>query len=183
MPAQICSLSLVNLEVNCAVTCSCCTSCGGGSSGGGGSQGGSGSLSGDPVYELIIAQYPGGAPALADASSPQRMAFQWLKSTANDGIPLGQRLLQRYALATLFYATQGNGWTTSSSWLSQTNECSWYTTANAGSVCDSNGNIIVINLQNNHLQGSIPMELLLLNGTLGKIFFGFRLPLPTAVGR
>ena len=123
-------------------------------------------MTGDPVYELILDNYPGGAEALANASSPQRAAFQWIKSFTN--VTSNQKLLQRYALASLFYTTDGPRWTKTDSWLSAADECFWYTTAESGIFCDSNGNVMEINLRNNNLQGSIPMELILISNTLGK---------------
>lgn len=188
MPEEICSLQLENLEVNCEVECACCTACGEGSTGseaggtgseaggtGSGSDSGSGSnndLSGDPTYGLIVARYPEGAEALADASSPQRAAFEWLKSPSNAQVTSDQRLLQRYALASLFYVTGGTSWRSTASWLSEADECLWYTTAETGMLCDSDGNLLEINLRNNNLQGSLPMELLLLANTLGKKHYG-----------
>lgn len=162
MPVEICALGLENLEVNCQVDCPCCTACGAGSSGGTGND-----LEGDPLYELILARFPGGRQALADPSSPQRAAFDWLASAANDQRPLDQKLLQRYALASLFYATEGTAWVQSSLWLSEMEECSWFNTEEKGLVCNSDGRVVEINLQSNNLQGSIPLEILLLASTLG----------------
>lgn len=183
LPEEICALGLENLEVDCEVDCSCCTSaCGEGSTsspvegvdGGGGNntdnQGGDGliedELEGNPMYELIMSRFPGGGDALANTSSPQRAAFRWLQSSANAAISSDEKLLQRYALASLFYATGGSQWKNTVSWLSGEDECFWYTSSNAGMICDSNGRLSEINLVRNNLQGSLPMEIGLLDGSL-----------------
>ena len=79
--------------------------------------------------------------------SPQTRALQWLQSdplfaevssstttitTRNNGTParlllLVDRLLTRFGLATLYYATQGDQWSPrqSTGWLSTSHECSW----------------------------------------------------------
>jgi hypothetical protein len=163
VPREICDLQLANLEVDCdTVQCDCCTEC-------------AGSdipiiiiADDDPLYLMIVAAYPEGGEALFDTSSPQFAAFQWLKSTANTQITADQRLLQRYVLATLFYSTRGSDWEVSSRWLSDANECSWFSSAEAD-VCDANGNYIDISLHENNLRGTLPMEVLLLSDTLGKL--------------
>ncbi len=173
MPEEICALELDNLEVDCEVECTCCTAACGEGSGAGGVDDPVGDdlvddeLVDDPIYALIISRYPDGSKALANPSSPQRAAFEWLRSPVNAEISSDERLLQRYALASLFYATGGDQWKTSVSWLSQEDECFWYTTSTSGMLCDSNGNMVEIHLRNNNLEGSLPMELLFLANSLG----------------
>lgn len=172
MPAEICALELDNLEVNCEVECDCCTACGDGSSSGGeddeaGDDFVDAELLGDPMYELIVGRYPGGSKALSNPSSPQRAAFEWLRTSNNTQISSDERILQRYALASLFYATEGDQWKTTVSWLSEDDECFWYTTSNTGMLCDSEGNMVEIHLRNNNLQGNLPMELIFLANSLG----------------
>jgi hypothetical protein len=130
-------------------------------------------LSDDALYELIIARYPDGAAALADLSSPQRMAFEWLRSSVNSQIKSTLALLQRYALASLFYSTNGAEWESSAAWLSSAGECTWSTTAVSGSMCDSEGNLVEISQRDNNLKGELPGEVLLLWNSLGMYGYGY----------
>jgi hypothetical protein len=64
---------------------------------------------------------------LNDASTPQGMAFRWLLD--NDEAQIDPctypGVAQRYALATFYYSTNGDGWTDNSGWLTGGNECMW----------------------------------------------------------
>ena len=51
----------------------------------------------------------------ADASSPQASAYRWVQNDPLLDSYSQDRLLQRFALATFFYATSGNSWNTTSS--------------------------------------------------------------------
>lgn len=61
--------------------------------------------------------------------SAQAQAWNWLLNDPNlEGyINLEWRVVQRFALATFFYATQGLEWTNNTGWLSyELHECSWF---------------------------------------------------------
>ena len=156
VPNEICQLDLDTLIVDCdSVDCDCCTGC---------------EITPPiPLYELLVAAYPDGEDALQDPSSPQSAAFEWMLSSANSGVTSNRRLMQRYALATLYYSTQGSIWETSTNWLSSNHECTWYTAAlDPNDICDSSGNYVRIELPGNNLLGILPMELLMLSRSLGK---------------
>jgi hypothetical protein len=155
VPAEVCALaSLQNIEVDCSkVRCDCCSEC---------------SPVVDALFELLVSLSPDGGQALSDASSPQYAAFEWLRSPMNTGITSQQTLIQRYALASLYFSTTGDAWTTSSLWLTNTSECLWFTAESEGDVCDSDGNYININLRGNNVGGTLPLEVLLLAETLGE---------------
>merc|ERR1719329_1365588 len=59
-------------------------------------------------------------------------------------------------LTELYNTTMGNNWVQSAGWLKYvTLSCEWY-----GITCDKDtGNITIINLQENGLQGSIPINI------------------------
>ncbi|CAB9510935.1 Leucine Rich Repeat [Seminavis robusta] len=66
-----------------------------------------------------------------DPASPQGRAFQWLQeegeTTSNIHYLSHQRIKQRFALATLYFATNGADWTNSTNWLDHgVHECEWY---------------------------------------------------------
>ncbi len=107
--------------------------------------------------------YDNGA-ALSIHGSPQQQAMNWLNTSAL----LDYQLLQTYVLATLYYATLGDQWTSSgdhSTFLSTDwNCCDW-----KGVRCNSNGDVYSLNLSSNRLIGSIPAELAVLDKSLSKV--------------
>jgi len=121
------------------------------------------------VYNLIVANVPDEGASLNDPSSPQSAALSWLQGPENVGLA-DSRLLQRYALATIYYATNpdNNNWITTSLWLSDRNECDWYTkTDESSDVYTTNdsgdGSVYeVLDLRENGLKGTIPEEISLL---------------------
>ena len=117
-----------------------------------------------------------------DRESPQYDAFQWLKNDPNlDEYPEWRRQ-QRFALATLFFATtdeNNEGWHNDDGWLGYGDECEWYfsTSSSFGQTTDtvcSQGNLRGrrlagdgatlenVFLVNNALKGPIPPEVFLL---------------------
>ncbi|KAL3920144.1 MAG: hypothetical protein SGILL_003411 [Bacillariaceae sp.] len=101
--------------------------------------------------------------ALKRASSPQSKALEWLLSNALlESYPL-QRRLQRYALATLYYSTGAERrWIKNFGWLSDEDECEWFSMETEIPVCGENG-FKVLSLSNNGLRGTLPLEISLLS--------------------
>jgi len=97
--------------------------------------------------------------ALLDISSPQFRAYAWLveDSEFGGGYTDEKRLLQRYALATLYFATNGVHWTKSDNWITLADECDWF--GISGCEDADTEEIISIELKENRLQGGIPPEL------------------------
>jgi hypothetical protein len=111
-----------------------------------------------------------------DPDSSPAMAYDWLLQDPHLDIYSEERKLQRFALATLYYATLGDQWAVRSdgsnvlsaeadhsNWLSTTEEeCSWYTTADSGeSICGEDDMYQSLILQAD-LDGTLPVELSLL---------------------
>eukprot|EP00985_Skeletonema_marinoi_P026813 scaffold21131_cov194-Skeletonema_marinoi.AAC.9 len=102
--------------------------------------------------------------ALDDGSSSQGKAFLWVTSEdpidpqLQPGVHDAQ-IIQRYILAVLYYATNGEGWGFNGAdyrndrWLGIQNECDWYT------VTCSNSMVMNLYFPNNNLSGTIPSEL------------------------
>jgi hypothetical protein len=70
---------------------------------------------------------------LVDPTKPQYYALKWLAdvdSAQLDFSAANSRVLQRYALAVLYYATQGYAWSNAFNFLSTVNECEWNGTHN-----------------------------------------------------
>jgi hypothetical protein len=95
----------------------------------------------------------------ADPGSPQGKAWQWVQQDDNAQYS-DERLLQRFALVTLYQATDGDQWNFigNHQWLSHdASECSWYS---AGIVCSGETNIVeVLYLPKHNLFGTLPPEL------------------------
>jgi hypothetical protein len=96
--------------------------------------------------------------ALRIASSPQKKALIWLSNNTDINSYSNATKIQRYALATLFYCTNGNSWFSKANWSSNRDECDW------GYVfCDENRSLETLDLSSNNLFGTIPNELALLS--------------------
>lgn len=112
------------------------------------------------LIDLLSTVSADGGTALQTTSTPQRNAFTWLTGNSNlDGYS-DERKIQRYALVTLYYSTNGDGWKYNTDWLSDNNECNWFNTA-LDVVC-SVGTLVGLGLSENCLGGSIPPEIGLL---------------------
>lgn len=101
--------------------------------------------------------------SLQDPLSAQSRAVAWLKDDPLLASYSNSRRLQRFALATLYYSTRGEMWSTNDGWLSETDECSWFSDlGSASSICDA-GIYRAISLVKNKLRGTIPQEMELLD--------------------
>jgi len=102
-------------------------------------------------------------PLLDDFSSGQSKALNWL--TFEDSMqldPTDVNLLQRYALATIYFATQGERWYTKYYWLTDAHECDW-SIDNDGVSCHVNSSqVSKIDVGLNNLRGTLPGEIGLL---------------------
>jgi hypothetical protein len=111
--------------------------------------------------------------ATRDAESPQYLAFQWtLNDTAASGDSYSDwQIVQRFALATLYYATGGDDWLNNTNWLNHSvHECLWFSMEKYGlptyhykanNPCND-GVFQHLWLWSNNLEGEVPPELLLL---------------------
>jgi hypothetical protein len=115
------------------------------------------------------------ADILDHADSPQQMALQWLAKEDLANLDTDHPfLIERYALAVLYFATGGttNQWENADNWLSAKGICVWYgiecipidiedptkedTTT---MVYNENAPVIGIKLTANKMQGELPIEL------------------------
>ncbi|CAB9506883.1 Leucine Rich Repeat [Seminavis robusta] len=129
--------------------------------------------------------------ALQDPDSPQSQAYTWLLELHNQNNYSNARLQQRFALATLYFATGGQAWGDNTHWLNHSvHECDWFQqpsfalkhviamyasgylagflepTDNSTTTitpCDSDGVYQHLWLDQNNLAGSLPTELYLLS--------------------
>ncbi|KAL7532822.1 hypothetical protein ACHAXR_004872, partial [Thalassiosira sp. AJA248-18] len=105
---------------------------------------------------LSSASHNGGA-SLLDIASPQFHAYAWLVEDIIGKDYSNERTFQRYALATLYFGTNGVHWTKSDNWLTNADECIWY--GISGCMNAAKEKIISLELKDNRLEGEIPPEL------------------------
>ena len=86
----------------------------------------------------------------------------------------------RAALVALYEATDGPSWTNKENWLSATPLDEWY-----GVTTDSNGRVTVLNLRDNNLQGTLPVQLARLTKLTRLYLYKNQLTgtIPTQLGR
>ena len=91
--------------------------------------------------------------------TPQRKAFYWLASDANLSSFDHTEKVQRYALATFYYATNKvattyapspKPWTSAHLWLSRAHACEW-----KGVICNSQQHVEALDLERNNLTGTL----------------------------
>lgn len=113
---------------------------------------------------LVLPDYT--LEAIEDSpDSPQARAYHWLENDPMLDTYSSSRLLQRYALAVFYYATGGDQWILNIDWLSYENhECVWYHKRhdNQTIACDMEKNLLGLELTNNGLAGTLPLEMSLL---------------------
>ena len=158
-----------------------------------------------PVIEEFRTSLPQYMRAsLTDPASPQSKALAWLANNTNVDQYNEIRLTQRYALATLYYATNGDHWSSNEGWLSDSDECTWstddpfncngqlmaylvlYERSLLGTIPPEIGLLsllVEIDLDTNRIQGSIPTTIALLQNLEGLWLFGNSLSgtLPTEI--
>ncbi|CAB9513951.1 Leucine Rich Repeat [Seminavis robusta] len=125
--------------------------------------------------------------ALMDQNSSQSKAYGWLEADPMLEEYSKEKLLQRMALATFFFATSGESWTINEDWLSyDVDECSWFSKYNISGatggtadllgwiivdqfhgpdVCDNKGSYLQLVLPHNGLTSTsnLPKEITLLS--------------------
>ena len=116
------------------------------------------------IKSILMGSSSDKGQALVNIHTPQFRAYAWLVTDSSyaQGYTT-QRLLQRYALATLYHSTNGPLWRNSDKWMSLSDECDWY----GVSGCQKNSTITTINsnsvssidLKANRLSGPAPPEL------------------------
>lgn len=122
------------------------------------------------LTDVLSAISPDDGVALQTPSTPQNNALNWLVNNTYLDTYSIEKKIQRYALATLFYGTNGNNWRYNTLWLSDDDECGWYNNAKE-SFC-MNGAVVELDLYDdpngNNLVGTIPNELALMSNSLSE---------------
>ena len=103
--------------------------------------------------------------ALDDPDSPQSQSLRWLLERSNFQAWPFYRLVQRFAMATIYFATSGPSWSNAggNNWLTNETECAWFQGGSPGDFCSENGTLHTLNQNKNELHGTIPDEIGLLS--------------------
>jgi hypothetical protein len=125
-------------------------------------------LSPEALRALLSSVSSDQGKALQNSSTPQNMAFNWLSDDNPDlGNYTNETIIQRYALATLYFSTNGYSWENNASWLDNGEECGRWQPSDGEVTCSDTGVVAHLDLSENNLQGRIPPEIGLLT-SLGK---------------
>lgn len=106
---------------------------------------------------------------MTDTEAPQTQAWNWIQGYPDFSYLSASQVTQKFALATLYYATNGDAsWEYNMHWLDYNiHECSWFSTAEFYgnlTVChDDSESYQSLVLATNKLQGSLPAEIGLLS--------------------
>ena len=110
------------------------------------------------LLNLIISFSPETENALNDPTSPQKQGFDWLLENQFYDSYSKVTKLQRFVMATTFYATDGLKWKKSDFWLSDIDECDWYSSEIVGNVCTPQDQLTELHLSGNKLDGALPWQ-------------------------
>jgi Leucine-rich repeat (LRR) protein len=116
------------------------------------------------LFQFLLSVALDGGASLRDPTSPQFTAFEWLAANEDLASYSEDRIIQRYVLATFYFSTGGEQWLQNSFWVSDEDECTWYT--RASSSCGEAGDFQRLELYFNNVQGSIPFDIGLLSNSL-----------------
>jgi len=128
----------------------------------------------EKIGELIVFDTNGDPYALfKDPSTPQYKAFNWLANVddyrAQDSVDsiADYELIDRYALAVLYYAGLGLTWSNQLNFMKPISVCQWSNgvdskNENALGVYCSNNRVTFLQLVDNGVKGEIPQEIALL---------------------
>jgi hypothetical protein len=127
-------------------------------------------LSSNSILSDKVSAIPNTVAALASTSSadPFTQAASWLTNV--DATNAKEDVISRFALAVVFYTTNGTSWTNATNWLSSEYHCNWFGVSCCDNmigvaVCrpDSFGQIVELDLYKNNLVGPIPTSVVLLS--------------------
>jgi hypothetical protein len=118
------------------------------------------------LFEYLVSISSDSGAALRNVTSPQHQAFVWLSNNQDLSSYSPVRLRQRYTLATFYYSTNGDRWDVRTNWMTNENECKWFSRALYTTVCGQDSEFQRLELSYNNLDGPIPPELSLLSDTL-----------------
>ena len=121
--------------------------------------------------------------ALDDPDSPQSQSLRWLLERSNfQAWPFHQQV-QRFAMATIYYATGGPSWSNDAggnTWLTNASECGWfqgYQGDSQGNFCSNNDALVSLDQTFYALKGTITDEI-----GLDQTFYALKGTIPDEIG-
>jgi hypothetical protein len=93
---------------------------------------------------------------LENPTSPASQALAWLSTNQFLSTYSDEQKIQRFVLAVIFYSTGGESWIDKDLWVSDIDECDWYSAEVVNEVCNSEHEIDEIDLKKNGLSGEFP---------------------------
>ena len=127
----------------------------------------------DDFSSLLANRSLGSLEILEDMNSPQYESFEWVTNDLNYFDYGPDRAIQRWVLGVFFLGLSEEANSTSPAnltlWMTDADECSWYSTR-TDSICNEDGLFRNLDLRGLDLYGTIPAELSLLSGSLGKSY-------------
>ena len=126
-----------------------------------------------------------GAPTIIPPT-PQQSANEWVQADPNFSTFSTSQRMQRYAMATLYYATTqaSEDWYDSQDWLSYTGECDWFSNSSEYPCNTTTGALEILDLPENNLTGQLPDEIGYLR-SLKQVFLPYNFlegTLPSQIG-
>mmetsp|Transcript_26413 Transcript_26413/g.64362 ORF Transcript_26413/g.64362 Transcript_26413/m.64362 type:complete len:367 (-) Transcript_26413:119-1219(-) len=126
--------------------------------------------------EDLLSALRGDRSYLGDQSeddTPQGKALKWLKSDTGSKVDVtpAHIMVERYAMAIFYYATDGPNWEEQAGFLTQPSICEWWNTKDEYLLCHQSDQVTDLNFFNNSLGGTLPTEI----GLLKRLFW-FHLP-------
>jgi hypothetical protein len=121
------------------------------------------------LRDFLISVWPSLEEDFIGFLSPQYLALEWLSNNADLASYSEDKIIQRFALSTFYFSTDGDQWRNNGLWLTDEDECLWYASKTNRQPCDETGSFINLELDLNDLSGSIPPELALLSNSLSRI--------------
>jgi hypothetical protein len=135
-------------------------------------------------FQAVLPAYS--QAALLDESSSQAKAFAWLERDSDLASYSDFQRLQRFALATLFYATNGEEWSNNNGWVEKfrSDECDWFLGEPRSIEECVNGRYEELTLDLNGLGGTLPDELAMMTDLkiLRLSFNGLKGAIPSEYG-
>lgn len=124
----------------------------------------------DEYQEDLLEALRGRRSYLGDQSedTPQGKALKWLRSDTGSLVDVSPPhiMVERYAMAVFFFATDGPNWEIRAGFLTQLNVCEWWNSKDEYLLCQDADQVTHINFFNNSLGGTLPTELGLLKRLL-----------------
>ena len=123
------------------------------------------------LVTLIIDKSVDRGQALLDRTSPEYASLVWLANTPQDLLQTysNQQKVQRFVLGTVFYSMNGAVWTENSRWMSNEDECTWFSRSRRAPGCNKNGEYVSLELGFLDVSGTIPRALGMLSNSLERL--------------